>query len=231
MRISLPVTVALLALLTATPLFAGVISTFDQGEVAAFQNGRTVLGFDEFVIGPSPCFIVLDPNEYLSLGIVIRAKENGSSSTHVATVPHCGSFGPYLSPPNAIGGGSTASDPNWREAIRFEFPQLATAIGAHNDGTGSHTTLTAYDEGGAVIASVSGDEGAFMGIEEPGIAYALWTWDFDQSIPGFALDNVTFSIVEGIPALGPIGLWAGALLLHTAGTWCMIRWRASGPTS
>jgi len=205
---------AALAMMVSTESLAGVISTTDPAQIAAFQLGRTVLDFDEIVVGSSPCFIPLDPNEYSSLGIVIKAQNDGSTQTHVAQVPQCGTFGTFLSPPNVIGGGTTASDPNWRETVRFEFPLGATAIGAHNDGTGSRTTLTAYRADDTVIAAVSGDQGFFMGIDEPGIAYALWTWDFDQSVPGFSLDNVTFSVEPAaVPGMSPAGFYLLAVLL------------------
>ena len=205
----------ILALFVAPAARAGVLSTVDSVEIDAFQAGRTVVGFDELVVGTSPCFIVLDPTQYASLGIEIRAESDGSRQTHVARVPQCGTFGAFLSPPNVIGGGSTAADPNWRETVRFDFPGGASAIGAHNDGTGSRTTLTAYGQEGTVIASVSGDQGFFMGIDEPGIAYALWTWDADQSVPGFSLDNVTFSTVpaatddHAVVLYGDIGNFGG----------------------
>ena len=195
----------MLALFVVPAARAGVLSTVDSVEIDAFQAGRTVVGFDELVVGTSPCFIALDPMQYASLGIEIRAESDGSEQTHVARVPQCGTFGAFLSPPNVIGGGSTAADPNWRETVRFDFPEGASAIGAHNDGTGSRTTLTAYGQEGTVIASVSGDQGFFMGIDEPGIAYALWTWDADQSVPGFSLDNVTFSTVPAAPPPPPLG--------------------------
>jgi hypothetical protein len=119
----------------------------------------------------------------------------------VARLPGCGHFGSTHSPPNVIGGG-TSPNTGWRETVRFDFPDLADAIGAHTDASGSNTTLTAYRSDGSVIASASGDEGTFLGIAEPNISYARWEWNFDQSIPGFSLDNVTFSRTPPVPALG-----------------------------
>lgn len=200
---------------------ASVLVTSDPAEVAAFQAGRTVLGFDEIVVPPSPapCFVTLDPNEYLALGIVISADADGQDQTHVARLPECGTFGPTLTPPNVIGGGVNATT-GWREAVRFDFPGGAEAIGAHNDGTGSNTTLTAYAADDSVIASATGDQGLFMGIVEPDIAYAVWTWNFDQSVQGFSLDNVTFQPSPEpttVPALGLHGLAVLAGLLGAAG--------------
>ena len=211
-RISFMLTALVLAV--STESFGGIVSTTDPALIAAFQLDRTVLDFDEITVGASPCFVLLDPNQYAAQGIVIRAQADGSTQTHVAQLPECGTFGSFLSPPNVIGGGTTATDPNFRETIRFDFPELANAIGANNDGTGSRTTLTAYRADDTVIAAVSGDQGFFMGIDEPNIAYALWTWDFDQSVPGFSLDNVTFSIQPGvIPTLSQWGVIGFGLLL------------------
>ncbi len=190
MRISFMLTALVLAV--STESFGAVVSTTNPALIAAFQLDRTVLDFDEITVGASPCFVLLDPNQYAAQGIVIRAQADGSTQTHVAQVPECGTFGSFLSPPNVIGGGTTAADPNWRETIRFDFPALANAIGANNDGTGSRTTLTAYRADDTVIAAVSGDQ-------------------------GFSLDNVTFSIQPGvIPTLSQWGVIGFGLLLLTA---------------
>ena len=68
----------MLALFVAPAARTGLLSTVDSVEIDAFQAGRTVVGFDELVIGTSPCFIVLDPTQYASLGIEIRAESDGS---------------------------------------------------------------------------------------------------------------------------------------------------------
>ena len=78
--------------------------------------------------------------------------------------------GPALTPPNIIGGGAGPGSPGWRETMRFDFPTPGSTIGASSDGTGSNTTLTACRADASVTASVSGDQGDFMGIEEPDIA-------------------------------------------------------------
>jgi hypothetical protein len=138
------------------------------------------------------------------MGIVISAKPDGSTQTNLAQLPGCGDFGPTLSPPNIIGGGTGPGSLGWRESVRFDFPSGATAIGASSDWTGSNTTLTAYSADGTVIASVTGDQGNFMGIAEPGIAYAVWKWNYDEAVAGFSLDNVTFAAsLAGVPDPSP----------------------------
>jgi hypothetical protein len=174
---------------------ASVISTKDTTAIAAFRAGRHVLNFDEVVVpAVGPCFVPLDSNRYVIQGITIRAKADGSTLTNIARLPGCGDFGATLTAPNIIGGGTGPGSLAWRESVRFDFVSPADAIGASSDWTGSNTTLTAYAANGTVIASVSGDQGNFMGIAAPGIAYAVWKWNFDQSVAGFSLDNVTFSI-------------------------------------
>jgi hypothetical protein len=168
------------------------LSTYDGPTIAAFKAGRTVLTFDEINVSAPPYYLPLNADTYLSLGISIRARTDGSVQTYVAQLPQLGDFGPTLSPPNVIGGGPGPD--GWRQAIRFDFVGLpATAFGANTDWTGSNTTLTAYDATDTVIASVSGDQGSFMGVVAPGISHAIWTWNHDESVVGFSLDNVTFS--------------------------------------
>lgn len=186
--------IALLLPLAWIPVAAAsVVSTTDPATIAAFQSGRIVLGFDELVVPAGPCYIPLDPNQYAGQGILITAFADGSGRTNLARLPGCGDFGPTLSPPNIIGGGTGPGSLGWRETVRFDFPTPANAIGASSDGTGSNTTLTAYHADGSVIASISGDQGNFMGIAEPDIAYATWKWNYDESVAGFSLDNITFS--------------------------------------
>lgn len=202
---------------------ASVISTTDATAIAAFKAGRVVLDFDELVVPSGPCYVPLDPNQYAPLGIVISARADGSDQTHLAQLPGCGHFGTTLTPPNIIGGGTGPGSLAWRETVRFDFPAPADAIGANSDWSGSRTTLTAHRADGSVIASVSGNEGDFMGIAEPGIAYAVWKWDFDQSVAGFSLDNVTFSLpsvgVEDRPST--VSFEVGPNPFHTE-TW--VRW-------
>lgn len=178
----------------ASPAAASVISTTDTTAISAFKSGRVVLNFDELVVPSGPCYVPLNPNQYAASGIIISARADGSFQTNLAQLPGCGHFGSTLSAPNIIGGGTGPGSLAWRESVRFDFPTPANAIGANSDWSGSNTTLTAYNSVGGVIASVSGDQGNFMGIAEPGIAYAVWKWNFDQSVVGFSLDNVTFSI-------------------------------------
>ncbi len=210
---------------------ATVLSTVDPGAIAAFQSGRTVLDFDELEVPAGPCYIPLDRNQYAAQGIVISAQADGSDQTNLAQMPGCGHFGATLSPPNIIGGGTGPGSLAWRESVRFDFPAGANAIGANSDWSGSNTTLTAYRADGSVIASVSGDQGAFMGILEPDIAYAVWQWNYDEAVVGFSLDNVTFSLaasaVDG-PASSP---WITSAVVEPnpfdAGT--AIRWSLPAP--
>ncbi len=185
---------------------ASVISTTDAGTIATFQSGRTVLNFDELTVPAGPCYIPFDANTYAALGILISAGADGSFQTNLARLPGCGDFGPTLTPPNIIGGGTGPGSLGWRETVRFDFPTPVDAIGASSDWTGSHTTLTAYKSDGTPIESVSGDQGNFMGIEDPDISYAVWKWDYDEAVAGFSLDNVTFTAIPtGVrsPAITP----------------------------
>ncbi len=215
------VALAMAVLLQASIAAASVLSTTNAVDIAAFQSGRTVLGFDELVVPPGPCFILLDPNQYAAQGILISAKADGSIQTHLARLPDCGHFGATLSPPNIIGGGTGPGSLAWRESVRFDFPVPANAIGAHSDASGSNTTLTAYRANGTVIASVSGNQGLFLGIAEPGIAYAVWNWNADQSVAGFSLDNVTFSVPPPAPGLSWVGFALLVVALGVAALGCM----------
>lgn len=103
--------------------------------------------------------------------------------------------------PNIIGSGTGAVSLGWRATIRFDFPAAANAIGAHTDFSGSNTALAAYRANGTVIASVPGNQGNFLGITEPDMAYSIWTWNFDPGAAGYSLDNVTFSIAPQVPSL------------------------------
>jgi len=201
----------------ASAAAAAVVSTTDPAEIAAFQLGRTVIDFDDTEVPAGPCFVELDRDRYESSGIEISARADGSDETHVARLPACGHFGAMHTPPNVIGGGTAAASPGWRETVRFDFAQTATAIGAHTDASGSNTSLTAYRSDGSVIATVSGDQGTFLAIVEPDIAYALWEWNFDQSVAGFSLDNVTFSVAESVPVFQPWGIALLATLLVLCG--------------
>lgn len=190
MRIGLCLAVSLAP---AAAALATVVVTKDSTVATAFQAGRTVLTFDEINV-PPPYFMDLPANQYAALGILITANVDGSSLTNVCQIPAMGHFGITQTPPNIIGGGVTVSGLSWRETVRFDFPVPADAIGAHTDWTGSNTTLTAYAADGTVLAAGTADQGDFVGIEVPGIAYATWRWNFDQSAQGFSLDNVVFSI-------------------------------------
>ncbi len=217
-------------LLLASSATASVLSTYDATAIAAFKAGRTVLNFDELTVPAGPCYVPLDHNQYAAQGILISASADGSNQTHLAQMPACGHFGATLSPPNIIGGG-TGPGTIWRETVRFDFPFAANAIGGDSDWTGSNTTLTAYRSDGTEIASVSGNQGAFMGIQEPGIAYAVWKWNYDQGATGFSLDNITFSVpVSAVGDPGTSSLLKGAIVEPNpfdAGT--SIRWSLPTP--
>lgn len=220
---------ALLPFLPAPPgavpeAAASVLATTDATAIAAFQSGRTVLDFDELTVPPGGlCYVPLPVNQYAALGILISARADGSEQTHLARMPDCGHFGATLSPPNIIGGGTGPGSLAWRETIRFDFPTAADAIGASSDWSGSYTTLTAHRSDGSVIASVSGNQGEFMGIAEPEIAYAVWSWTYDQAVPGFSLDNVTFHVPEtSVPGRTPATSFSVAPNPVHSGTW--VRW-------
>jgi len=208
------------------PSSASVISTTDTTAIAAFKSGRIQLDFDELVVPAGPCYLPLDPNQYAAIGIIITARADGSAQTNLARLPGCGDFGATLSAPNIIGGGTGPGSLGWRESVRFDFSPPANAFGANSDWTGSNTTLTAYNSVGGVIASVSGNQGNFMGIAEPGIAYAIWNWNYDQAVAGFSLDNLVFSnAVTGVESQPLTGLVQATPNPFLSETW--IQWSAS----
>ena len=204
-------TAILFGVLTCSQTLATVISTFSPTEIADFQSGRVVIDFDDISV-PAPYHQVLNPLHYDTLGIEFRGGATGSTTINIAQLPQLGTF-PGHSTPNIIGGGTSPVGTDWRESIRFDFPGLlADAIGALSDGTGSNTTLTAYALDGSVITSVSGDQGSFLGIEDTGISYAVWSWNFDQTATGFSLDDVTFSLHQ-VPEPSSLFLLTFALVL------------------
>lgn len=180
---------------------SAVLSTTNAAAIAAYQAGRIVLGFDELVVPSGPCFLPLDSNQYAAQAIPVSAKADGSAQTHHARLSECGNLGATQTVPNLIGGGPGAVSLGWREPICFDFPVPTNAIGAHPDFSGSNTTLTAYRSNGAVFTSTSGNQGLFLGITEPDIAHAIWTWNFDQGAAGYSLDNVTLSFAPQVPSL------------------------------
>jgi hypothetical protein len=124
------------------------------------------------------------------------------------------------SDPNLLGGTSVNQAGtlviNYRSPIDARFASGGVdLVGAWNDPTGSVVKLEAFDTGGALLASISANQGYFLGISTPGIARA--TFSTEQTSRGFTIDNFYFHpqavSVPLPPALGLFGTSLAALLL------------------
>jgi hypothetical protein len=199
------------------------ISTTDAAQVAAFQSGATVLGFDE--LAPNTVGGSLQGNT----GAPIQAASQLSAQYAAQGVVFSSSGGPLgvisveglsnqadaKSPFNVIGGSVLSGGIpvlNYFSPITLVFNALTSKVGAWNDPTGSNVTLSAYNLAGDLIESVTGDQGLFLGIAADGIARAVFTYNVTQGAQGFSLDDVTF---VAVPPVSPVPLPASALLLLT----------------
>jgi hypothetical protein len=214
-----------LGLFSATSHGSNVLVTMDPAQVSAFQNGATVLGFDELPPNGGGntggnTGIAIDPasqvtDQYADLGVLI------SSTGGPAAVVSNG-FDPK-SPPNLIGGSvDVGGIPrlSYLEPIDLKFTGSGgtSRVGAWNDPTGSRIRLSVFNAAGALVNSVEADQGSFVGVEASGIASASFEWVRTESVAGFSLDDVTF-IAAGAPPPPPSGIplppgaWPGAAML------------------
>lgn len=200
----------------------GFVST-DPTQVAAFQAGATVLGFDEMTgTGVAP-------------GVAIPAESRLTNQFAGSSAVFSSTAGPVAviswpidarSDPNLIGGSQLVSDVpvvDYLQPIQIGFIAPGTSgagvtdrVGAWNDPTGSRIRLTVFDASGTPLESVEADEGVFLGISRPGIASATFGYVSTQSAAGFTLDDLTFAPPAAVlvPVLSPGGtalLWLALL--------------------
>jgi hypothetical protein len=204
--------------------WAATIVTTDQTIVDTFQIGASVLGFD--ALPPNGgggssgnTGTPIQPESQLTdqfsdLGVIFS-----STGGPVGVV---GAASDAVSPSNVIGGssvGSTLPVLSYFEPISLQFVLTNTAtsavtskIGAWNDPTGSIIHLSVFDINGNLLESAQADQGFFIGISNPLIASATFSYISTQSVNGFSLDDVTFGPVSAVPAPAAIWLFGSALI-------------------
>ncbi|MEJ2407659.1 MAG: VPLPA-CTERM sorting domain-containing protein [Candidatus Thiodiazotropha sp.] len=204
--------------------WAATIVTTDQNIVDTFQSGASILGFD-----------ALPPNggggssgntgtpiqpesqladQFLDLGVIFS-----STGGSVGVV---GAPSDAVSPSNVIGGssiGSTLPVLNYFEPISLQFvspntttPSTTIKIGAWNDPTGSLIQLSVFDINGNLLESAQADQGFFIGISNPLIASATFSYISTQSVNGYSLDDVTFGAVSVVPVPAAAWLFGSGLI-------------------
>ncbi|MEJ2612763.1 MAG: VPLPA-CTERM sorting domain-containing protein [Candidatus Thiodiazotropha sp.] len=204
--------------------WAATIVTTDQNIVDTFQSGASILGFD-----------ALPPNggggssgntgtpiqpesqladQFLDLGVIFS-----STGGSVGVV---GAPSDAVSPSNVIGGssiGSTLPVLNYFEPISLQFvspntttPSTTMKIGAWNDPTGSLIQLSVFDINGNLLESAQADQGFFIGISNPLIASATFSYISTQSVNGYSLDDVTFGAVSAVPVPAAAWLFGSGLI-------------------
>ena len=216
-------------LMYASSSWAVSLVTTDVGEVAAFQAGATVLGFDELPPnGGGGSFgntgVPIEPgsqltDQYVDSGIVFSST---AGPVGVVSVEGLSNEADATSPFNLIGGsseGSTGAVLDYFQPITLNFVlpdsstgALTSSVGAWNDPTGSRIRLSVYDVNGNLLESVEADEGFFVGISNPLISSATFSYVINQSVPGFALDDVTFGTVSAIPLPSAVWLLGSGIL-------------------
>ena len=193
---------------------ASSLVTVSVPAVQAFQTGSIVLGFDEVPgnAGGSTPGAAGTPVQ-LQSRVTQRYRDQGvlfSSSAGpigVVSVQGLSNQSDAHSPYNLIGGTEsidTIPRLSWYAPITLQFldpltglPAVTDRVGAWNDPTGSIILLSAYDIGGNLIESVQASQGFFLGLQDPGIASATFSWVSNQATQGFSLDDVTFGFVPG----------------------------------
>ena len=204
--------------------WAVTIVTTDQAAVTAFQSGTSVIGFDALPpnggggsSGNTGTPIQTESqltDQFADLGVIFS-----STGGPVGVV-----FAPSdaVSPSNVIGGssvGSTLPVLNYFEPITLQFvlpntttPAVTSSVGAWNDPTGSRIQLSVFDINGVLLESVQADQGFFVGISNPLIASATFSYVSTQSVHGFSLDDVTIGNVSAVPAPAAVWLFGSGLI-------------------
>jgi PEP-CTERM motif len=214
------VIVASIIVLGGTLAWAASLVTTDPEAVATFQTGALVLCFDALPshsggAGAGNTGIPIQ-SEYQLMDQFSNSGIKFSSTggpLAVVSVEGLSNAGDAKSPFNVIGGSLPAIPLpmiSYYEPIMLDFflpdttiPAVTSRVGAWNDPTGSRILLSVYDINGLLLESVEADEGFFIGITNPAIGSATFSFVSTQSVEGFSLDDVTF----GAPVPAPATVW------------------------
>ena len=184
--------------------------TTNPTQVAAFQAGANVIGFDSFPGnggggsgGNSGVPIQLASqvtDQFRNLGVVFSSTGGPLAAVSVQGLPN---HSDARSPFNVVGGslpGNPLPTIKYQSPIYLDFvlpsttlQSVTSRVGAWNDPTGSRIRLSVYDANSNLLESVEANQGHFIGITNPNIASATFSYISTQSIPGFSLDDVTFA--------------------------------------
>jgi len=218
------VTSAIFMASLSSQTWATTVVTTDQNIVDTFQIGSSVLGFDSLPANggggsSGNTGTPIQPesqltDQFLDLGVIFS-----STGGSVGVV---GAPSDAVSPSNVIGGssaGSTLPVLNYFEPISLQFVSpnttthaITTKIGAWNDPTGSLIQLSVFDINGNLLESIQADQGFFIGISNPLIASATFSYVSTQSVNGFSLDDVTFGSVSAVPLPAAVWLFGSGLI-------------------
>jgi hypothetical protein len=204
--------------------WAATVVTTDQTIVDTFQVGASIFGFDALPSNggggsSGNTGTPIQPESQLTSQFADFGVIFSSTGGAVGVV---GAPSDAVSPPNVIGGssvGSTLPVLNYLEPISLQFvlpnstiPALTTRIGAWNDPTGSLIQLSVFDINGNLLESVQGDQGFFIGISNPLIASATFSYISTQSVNGFSLDDITLGPVSAVPVPPAAWLFGSSLI-------------------
>lgn len=229
----------LLALSLATALdlasdeaLASSIVTFDRSTAAAWQAGARVLDFDT-IAGAAPfnpgTVVPLASqltDEYAACAGAVFSSAGGPAA--VINVLGSSQAGDAQTLPNILGGTSLSGSNiviNYLTFIDIQLvdenggPAPASRVGAWNDPTGSRIRLSVFDSGNRLLESVEGDQGAFLGVAQAGIARARFEYVLTQTVQGFSLDDVTIGRTLSVADLNGDGTVDGADLGMLLATW------------
>ena len=220
---------AFFIMLANTQTWAITIVTTDQATVSAFQVGTSVIGFDDIPPnggggsgGNTGVPIQLESqltDQFSDLGVIFSS--NGGP-VGVASVEGLSNELDAVSPFNLIGGSSLSNALfvlNYFEPITLQFvmqnttiPAIISSVGAWNDPTGSRILLSVFDINGDLLESVQADQGFFIGISNPLIASATFSYVSTQSVSGFSLDDVTIGTVSAVSVPATVWLFGSGLI-------------------
>jgi hypothetical protein len=198
-------------LVVVVVLFVGVLSNPAQAVTIASLDQATV---DAFVAGANgPVGFDGVPGNNQSGGALVAAENAIDDELESIGLLFSSTGGPAVavnapgdarSDPNLLGGtslnGSSAAVVDYVAPITVTFVVPGTAtpttvglIGAWLDPTGSVVRLDAFDASDALIESVQGDQGQFVGVSAAGIAKATFSYVQTQSVQGFTIDDLFFA--------------------------------------
>jgi len=208
---------------------ASTLVTTDQTLVAAFQNGGSVLNFDSILpnggggaSGNTGTPIQLESQlttQFSSEGVIFSSS---GGAVGVVGVEGLSNENDATSPFNLIGGsavGTTLPVLDYFQSISLQFVLpgtttlgMTSSVGAWNDPTGSRILLSVFDINDKLLESIQADEGFFIGITNPLIASATFSYISTQSVPGFSLDDVTIGSVSAVPVPAAVWLFGSSLI-------------------